>query len=71
MFPELDAVATVASRSITSHPLDEAVSNNGQFLYNLTDGLHTISTFRIAEDGSLVPVGSVSVPLAALGLAAG
>lgn len=67
----LDATGASASLGSTSHPLDEAVSNNGQFLYNLTDGLHTISAFRIAEDGSLVSVGSVSVPLGALGLAAG
>jgi 6-phosphogluconolactonase (cycloisomerase 2 family) len=54
----------------TSHPLDEAISNNGQFLYDLTDGLHTISTFAIAADGSLALTGSVPVPVGAAGLAA-
>lgn len=54
----------------TSHPLDEAVSNNGRYLYNLTDGLHTVSAFRIAEDGSLTSVGSIPVPAGAAGLAA-
>ncbi len=67
----LDPTGASASFGSTSHPLDEAVSNNGQFLYVLTDGLRTISALRIAEDGSLVPVGSVSVPFGALGLAAG
>ena len=66
----LDASGASASLGSTSHPLDEAVSNNGQFLYNLTDGLHTISGFRIAEDGSLVSTGSVPVPAGAAGLAA-
>jgi 6-phosphogluconolactonase len=54
----------------TSHPLDEAVSNNGQYLFNLTDGLHTISTFAIAADGSLALTGSVPVAAGAIGLAA-
>jgi 6-phosphogluconolactonase (cycloisomerase 2 family) len=65
----LDPSGANASLGSTSHPLDEAVSNNGQFLYNLTDGLHTISAFRIAEDGSLVQVGSIQVPAGAAGLA--
>jgi len=65
----LDASGASASLGSTSHPLDEAVSNNGQFLYNLTDGLHTISGFRIAEDGSLVQVGSIAVPAGAAGIA--
>jgi 6-phosphogluconolactonase len=66
----LEPTGASASLGSTSHPLDEAVSNNGQFLYNLTDGLHTISGFRIAEDGSLVSVGSIPVPVGAAGLAA-
>lgn len=53
-----------------SHPLDEAVSGNGQFLYNLTDGFHTISTFAIAADGSLTLTGTVPVPAGAAGIAA-
>jgi 6-phosphogluconolactonase len=66
----LDPSGASASLGSNSHPLDEAVSNNGQFLYNLTDGLHTISGFLIAEDGTLVSAGSVPVPAGAAGLAA-
>lgn len=65
----LDTTGASASLGSTSHPLDEAVSNDGQFLYNLTDGLHTISGFRIAEDGGLASVGSLPVPAGAAGLA--
>ena len=54
----------------TSHPLDEAISGNGQYLYNLTDGAHTISAFRIAADGSLAPAGTIAVPAGAAGIAA-
>jgi 6-phosphogluconolactonase len=66
----LDSTGASASLGSTSHPLDEAVSNDGQFLYNLTDGLNTISAFRIAEDGSLAFVGSTPVPTGAAGLIA-
>ena len=66
----LDATGATGTLGPTSHPLDEAVSNNGQYLYNLTDGLHTISTFAIAEDGSLSLTGSIPVPAGAAGLAA-
>jgi 6-phosphogluconolactonase (cycloisomerase 2 family) len=65
----LDASGVTASLGATSHPLDEAVSNDGRFLYNLTDGLHTISAFRIAADGSLTFVGNAPVPVGAVGLA--
>src|SRR5207249_5907646 len=34
----LDASGATASLGAGSHPLDEAVSGNGQYLYNLTDG---------------------------------
>jgi 6-phosphogluconolactonase len=66
----LDPSGATAVLGAGSHPLDEAVSNNGQYLYNLTDGFHTISTFAIAEDGGLTPTGSVPVPAGAAGLAA-
>jgi 6-phosphogluconolactonase len=66
----LDATGATGILGPTSHPLDEAVSNNGRYLYNLTDGLHTISTFAIAEDGSLTLTGSVAVPAGAAGVAA-
>ena len=66
----LDASGATASLGAGSHPLDEAVSVNGQYLYNLTDGAHRISAFRIAEDGSLSPAGTIAVPAGAAGLAA-
>jgi len=66
----LDPTGASASLGATSHPLDEAFSNNGQFLYNLTDGSHIVSAFRVAADGSLTFVGSAPVPAGADGLAA-
>jgi 6-phosphogluconolactonase len=66
----LDPSGVTAGLGATSHPLDEAFSNDGRFLYNLTDGLHTISAFRIAADGGLTFVGSVPVPVGAAGLGA-
>ena len=66
----LDPPGATGVLGVGSHPLDEAVSNNGRFLYNLTDGFHTISTFAIAEDGSLTLTGSIAVPAGAAGLAA-
>ena len=46
------------------------MSNNGQFLYNLTDGSHVISAFRVGADGSLTFAGSTAVPVGATGLTA-
>src|SRR5438876_3769309 len=67
----LDPGGATASLGAGSHPLDEAVSSNGRFLYNLTDGTHSISAFRIAEDGSLSPVASMGgLPAGAAGIAA-
>lgn len=66
----LDSTGATGILGSTSHPLDEAVSNNGRYLYNLTDGMHAISTFAIAEDGSLTLTGSVAIPVGAAGLAA-
>ena len=66
----LDPSGATASLGATSHPLDEAFSNNGQFLYNLTDGSHVISAFRVGADGSLTFAGSTPVPVGATGLAA-
>jgi 6-phosphogluconolactonase len=66
----LDPSGATASLGATSHPLDEALSNDGRFLYNLTDGAHLISAFRVAADGSLTFVGSTPVPAGAAGLTA-
>jgi 6-phosphogluconolactonase (cycloisomerase 2 family) len=50
-------------------PADEAIG--GQFLYVRVGGLNRVSGFRIGHDGSLAPIGSVSVPAGLVGLAAG
>jgi 6-phosphogluconolactonase (cycloisomerase 2 family) len=52
-----------------SHPLDEAISNNGQFLYVVVDGFHRLGGYRIGSDGSLTPVASAPIPAGAAGLA--
>jgi 6-phosphogluconolactonase (cycloisomerase 2 family) len=38
-----------------SHPLDEAVSRDGEFLNVLVDGTHSVGTFRVAHDGAASP----------------
>jgi hypothetical protein len=66
----LDAGTPAASFGAGSHPLDLGVSPDGQFLYNLTDGLHRISGFRIAADGTLTSVGTLGgLPVGAEGIA--
>lgn len=39
-----------------SGPIDLAVSGDGQFLYSLNNGAHTIGAFLVAADGSLTPL---------------
>ena len=54
-----------------SHPLDEAVSRDGDFLHVLVDGTHSVGTFRVAHDGSLTLVGTIGgLPAGTVGLAA-
>lgn len=54
-----------------SHPLDEAVTPSGGFLYVLADGLGRIEGFHIGSGGSLHHAGSVgSLPAGTVGLAA-
>jgi 6-phosphogluconolactonase (cycloisomerase 2 family) len=53
-----------------SSPIDMALSRNGQFLYALGTAGGTISIFEIQADGSLESLGSVDVPVGAVGLAA-
>jgi 6-phosphogluconolactonase len=66
----LDPSGATASLGAGAHPLDEAVSNNGRFLYVLVDGRHTIAGYRIAADGSLSPLGEVgTLPAGSVGLA--
>jgi 6-phosphogluconolactonase (cycloisomerase 2 family) len=67
----LDASGATGSFGAGSHPLDEALSGDGQYLYVLVDGHHTIGGFRINADGSLTALGEVgSLPAGAVGLAA-
>ena len=67
----LDASGVTASLGAGSHPLDETVSTNGEFLYNLTDGLNRITGFRINGNGSLSQVDQIAgLPVGAAGIAA-
>ncbi|MGZ4354330.1 MAG: lactonase family protein [Gaiellaceae bacterium] len=66
----LDPSGVSANLGAGSHPLDESVSGDGRYLYNLTDGAHLISAFRIGADGSLSPAGTIAVPAGAAGIAA-
>jgi 6-phosphogluconolactonase (cycloisomerase 2 family) len=67
----LDASGVTASLGAGSHPLDETVSSSGEFLYNLTDGLHRITGFRINAGGSLTQVDQITgLPVGASGIAA-
>ena len=67
----LDASGATVNLGTGSHPLDEAVSTSGHFLYNLTDGRHSITGLRIGEDGSLTAVGAIGgLPAGAGGIAA-
>ena len=60
-----------ASFGAGSHPLDEIVTGDGEFFYNLTDGLHVINGFHIASDGSLTLVATSSpLPVGAVGIVA-
>src|SRR5207244_9560225 len=66
----LDASGVTANLGAGSHPLDETFSSNGRYFYNLTDGRHAISAFRIGEDGSLTSVGAVGgLPAGDVGIA--
>jgi 6-phosphogluconolactonase (cycloisomerase 2 family) len=63
--------APAATLGATSHPLDLATSSDGRFLYNLTDGLHRVSVFSVASDGTLQPIETVGdLPIGAEGIAA-
>jgi 6-phosphogluconolactonase (cycloisomerase 2 family) len=67
----LDASGATASLGAGSHPLDETASSNDEFLYNLTDGLHRITGFRLNADGSLTQVDQIAgLPVGAAGIAA-
>ena len=66
----LDPSGATAVLGAGAHPLDEAVSSDGRFLYVLVDGRHTVAGYRIGANGSLSPLGEVgSLPAGAVGLA--
>lgn len=53
-----------------SGPVDLTVTRDGQFVYSLNNGTHTIGAFRVAHDGSLTPLPFVDgIPAGANGLA--
>ena len=65
----LDPAGVSAALGSGAHPLDEAVSADGRYLYVLVDGRHTIAGFRIAADGSLSSIGEVgTLPAGTVGL---
>jgi 6-phosphogluconolactonase (cycloisomerase 2 family) len=68
----LDPSGVTANIGAGSHPLDETVTRHGgRFLYNLTDGLHRITGFRIGHDGSLSQVDvTTGLPVGAAGIVA-
>jgi 6-phosphogluconolactonase (cycloisomerase 2 family) len=49
--------------------IDNAVSRNGRFLYQLTSGAHEVDAFLIGNDGALTEVGVQGVPAGVVGLA--
>ncbi len=64
------AAAAAGDAGATSKPLDESITPDGRFLDVLTDGLHSITTFRVGHDGSLSPVGSAAgLPVGDVGVA--
>jgi DNA-binding beta-propeller fold protein YncE len=67
----LDPSGVTASLGAGSHPTDETVSSDGEFLYNLTDGLHRITGFALNANGSLTQVDQLAgLPVGADGIAA-
>jgi 6-phosphogluconolactonase (cycloisomerase 2 family) len=53
-----------------SHPVDMAVSADGQFLFSLANGNGTLNLFKISCDGSLVYLDSLGgIATSAAGLA--
>ena len=63
----LDAI----SATTPAGPIDAALSNNSEFLYVLNAGGNSISAFKVADDGSLSNVQTVTgIPAGATGLAA-
>lgn len=67
----LDPSGVTASIGAGTHPLDTTITNDGRYLYNLTDGTHRITAFSTAKDGSLTAAGmTLGLPVGAAGIAA-
>ena len=53
-----------------STPIDVTITDSGKYLYSLNSGSHTIGSFRIQNDGSLIPLPfAAGLPVGANGLA--
>lgn len=55
---------------VGSSPVDMAFSVNGRYLYALGSAAHSITIFQLNANGSLASIGSMSVPVGVVGLAA-
>jgi DNA-binding beta-propeller fold protein YncE len=67
----LDTGGGTASLGAGSHPLDEAVTPGGSFLYVLADGFGRLEALRIGSDGSLHHIGGLGgLPSGTVGIAA-
>jgi len=66
----LDANGRTGETSPGSRPIDAIISRNGRYLYVLSGGTNTATTFQIAADGSLINLGDVTVPAGSVGIAA-
>jgi 6-phosphogluconolactonase (cycloisomerase 2 family) len=67
----LDPSGVSADLGVGSHPLDEAISQDGRFLFILTDGRNGVTSARLNANGTLTVVGLFgSLPAGSVGLAA-
>ena len=60
----------LVENNAASHPLDEAVSANQNYLYILANGLSQIVGYRVGADGSLTQVTTAAVAAGSGGIAA-
>jgi 6-phosphogluconolactonase (cycloisomerase 2 family) len=66
----LDPSGATANLGAGSHPLDESISRDGEFLHVLVDGTRMVGTFRIGHDGGLTWIGAAgTLPPGDVGLA--
>jgi 6-phosphogluconolactonase len=62
--------STVVENNPASHPLDESVSANQDYLYVLANGLSEIVGYRVGTDGSLTQVTAAPVAAGSGGIGA-